>query len=279
MKSRFFFVSILAGLQLLASTSCSIRPVRPSDVGPIQNAFDLLRAVSSLTDSLRDLEARAEISMRIDGLQQNTTALVRYKRPDALKLDVSGALGIGLLHALAGRDSLAVYFPRDNRYVKGRPEDVLYRVTGVDLRFYDAQRAILGLPGIGIPDLPRVRSFEPRGDSIFVEIEEPLWRRRICVDRRTATVLREEIYDLDQGRLISQRLMEDYRDEGGVVLPRRTEIRQGTDRIRIEFRRWKVNAGIREETFRMKVPSDAVQEEVQSTKRGRDDGDSPYPRG
>ena len=267
MKSLFIILPLM-GLQSLVFSACSTRRTRPHDVGPIHNSFDLLRIISSHTDSLRDLEARAKIFIRIDGVQQNTSAVVRYKFPDALKLDVTGALGIGLLHALAENDSLAVYLPRDNHYLRGLPEEILYRVTGVDLQFYDAQRAILGLPSTSVLDLPRVSSFETQGNSIYIEIKEPLWDRRICVDRRTATILREEIYDHHQGRLISQRLMADYREERGVILPRRIDIRQGTDQIRIDFGWRNVNSGINERVFRMKVPSDVIRVESEVSKEG-----------
>ena len=248
----------LAGfLFLVLLPGCAAhRPALPR-VSPIPNAARLLHILSARGAGLRDLEARARLNLHIEGVRKSAAAILRYRAPDSLKLDVSGTLGVGLFHALARRDSLALYLPRTNQYLNGPAEQTFYRVTGVDLSFYDLRRVILGLPGLSPLDLPRVSVFETRGDTIFVEILAPLWTHRITFDRHTVTLLEERIYT-PGGALLSRRVHSDYREENGVVLPRRIEIIQGDDRIGIEITRRKVNAGLKGAPFNLQVPADAI---------------------
>ncbi len=241
----------------LCLPACATRPPRPPHIGSVQDPYELLQILSSRADSLRDLDARARISLRIDGVrEQRASAYLLYRSPGDLKLAV-GTLGIEIMSALARHDSLAVYLPRDNHYLEGSPSEVLYSITGVNLEYYDVHRAILGLPGLSPLDLPRMTRFEIQDEQIFLEIRTPLWDRRIWLDRRTATLLEERIYDR-QGNRLSSRRLGDYRDENGVILPRRIEIFQGEDQIQIRVSRRKINTGISDDRFRMRVPADVV---------------------
>ncbi len=53
-------------------------------------------------------------------------------------------------------------------------------------------------------------------------------------------------------------MLDDYRDENGVILPRRIEIIQGDNRIQIEITRRRINAGTSDDRFRLKLPSDVI---------------------
>jgi outer membrane biogenesis lipoprotein LolB len=244
-------------LGIAAIAGCVSVPPPPPVVGPVREPAEALHVLSSRAQDLRDLRARARISLRIDGVRQSATAILFYRSPDALKLDLNGPLGVGVLSALARRDSLAVYLPRDNRYLEGQAEEVLYRITGVDLSYYDVCKAILGLPNLSPLDLPRTHRFEQRDARLFLEVRGPLWTRHVWLDPHTMTLSEEEVYD-PEGFLLSKRLLKDYREENGVVLPRHIEIRQGEDRIEIQIVRRTVNQGRLDGRFRLKIPSNVV---------------------
>ena len=247
----------LLSLGILTVAGCVSAPPPPPVVGPVREPAEALHILSARARDLRDLKARARISLRIDGVRQSATAILFYRSPDALKLDVNGPLGVGILSALGRKDSLAVYLPRDNRYLEGQAADVLYRITGVDLCYYNVRKAILGLPNLSPLDLPRTRLFERRGARLFLEVRGPLWTRHVWLDPHTLTLSEEEIYDTE-GFLLSRRLLRDYREENGVVLPRHIDIRQGEDRIQIEILRREVNQGGLDGRFQLKVPSNVV---------------------
>ena len=248
---------LLAWFLLLLLPACAARPSRPPDVGPVQTPEEILHIVAARAEGLRDLEASARLTLHIEGVRQRASASCLYRAPGAFKLDVTGPLGSDILFALARDDSLAVYLPQDNRYIKGPAAAVLYRITGVNLEYYDARRAILGLPSLSRLDLPRIARFEAGQGHCFLELHDPLWTRHVWLDRRTLTVQEERIFS-PGGGLLSRRVMDGYRDENGVVLPRLITILQGDDLIRIEITRRRVNIGLSDERFRMKIPSDAI---------------------
>ena len=244
---------------LLALAGCAASLSRLPEVTPLSTPADLARAVSSMAAGLHDLEVRAKINMRVDGVKQNGVVVLFYRSPDALKIEMK-VLFSSVLSALARGDSLAVYLARTNHYLEGVSEDVLRAVTGVDLTPYGAHEAILGLVNLSPLSLPRIGEYATHRDSLVVEIIEPLWTRRLRFDPRTAVLLEERVYS-PQGTLISRRTLSEYRLQNGIALPRRMEIVQGSDRIRIHVISRKVNSGVPEHRFELKVPADVIRVE------------------
>ncbi|MDE2997856.1 MAG: DUF4292 domain-containing protein [Gemmatimonadota bacterium] len=246
-------------LFLLVFSGCAASLSRLSEIPPPSSPADLLRIVSSRSDDLLDLEVRAGIDMRVDGVKQNGVVVLFHRSPDALKIEMK-VLFSSVLSALARGDSLAVFLARTNHYLEGPSEDVLRTVTGVDLTPYGAREAILGLVNLSPLSLPRIGEYATHRDSLVVEIIEPLWTRRLRFDPRTAVLLEERVYS-PQGVLVSRRMLSDYQLQNGVALPRRMEIVQDSNRIRIQVISRKVNSGVPEGRFQLKVPGDVIRVE------------------
>ncbi len=243
---------------LLVLPGCAASLSRLPDVGPVTTPADLLYIVSSRADSLKDLEIRAGINMRVDGIKQKGFAVLFYRSPNELKIEIKDALlGFGVLSARAQGDSLAVYLSRTNHYLEGPPEDVLRAITGVDLAPYGVRHALLGLVNLSPLNLPRIGEFASHRDSLIVEIIEPLWTRRLRFEPRTAVLLEERVYTPD-GLLMSRRILSEYRRQNGVVLPGKMEMIQGNDRIRIQVVSRKVNSGVPDRRFELRIPSDVI---------------------
>lgn len=246
-------------LILLVLSGCAASLSRLPEVALLSTPADLLRIISSRSHSLQDLEVRAKIDMRVDGVKQNGVVVLFHRSPDALKIEMK-VLFSSVLSALARGDSLAVYLARTNHYLEGPSEDVLRTVTGVDLTPYGAREAILGLVNLSPLSLPRIGEYVTHRDSLVVEIIEPQWTRRLRFDPRTAILLEERVYS-PQGALISRRILSEYRLQNGIALPRRMEIVQGGNRIRIQVISRKVNSGVPDHRFQLKVPSDVIRVE------------------
>ena len=243
---------------LLAISGCSTHVLRVPVVGPIPNVTRLIEAVNSQTDSLRDMRVAARIHLRIDGVKQKGVAVLFYRAPNRLKIDIKDTLlGIGVMSANSNRDSIEVYLPRDNRFLSGYTEETLYAITGMNLGPFDTYSAIMGLSNLSPMDVSRVTEFKNRGDSLFVEIIAPLWTHHLWFDRLTATLLKEVIYAPD-GVLLTQRLMSEYERVGEVVLPRRIRILQGDARIEIRVTERMINSQLPDSRFEMKIPSDVI---------------------
>ncbi len=235
---------------------------RPVLLPPVTSSTEFFHLIATRYDSLHNQEVRASVDLTIDGVRERrASALVRHRFPSDLKL-VVGGFGTVVMAARAQNDTLHVHLPRENRYLVGSPEDVLYVLTGVDLSYYAYHRAILGLPNLSPIDASRVVRFEPGEEHIFLELQHDLYLRRLWIEARTGFLREERVYNAD-GQLVSARIMSDYRLDDGFVLPRRIEIWQGEDVILIQIKSRVVNAGLSDEDFALPVPKDATRHDIQ----------------
>lgn len=254
----------LCYLLLLFCFGCATRAQLLPKTVSIEKPSELLQVLSSQEKGLEDLKAQAKVSLQIDGVREKSaSAYFLYRSPRDLKLAI-GALGIEIMSALSQNDTLALYLPRNNRYIEGPSSEVLYRLTGVNLEYYDVQCALLGLSGLSPLDLTQVTKFEIQKNRFFLEIWTPLWDRQIWFDRATVALLEEHISDR-QGKRLSSRRLSDYREKNGVILPKKVEIFQGENHIKIQFSRQKINSGISIDQFKIRVPSDFVPIEIPSS--------------
>ncbi len=232
-------------------------PVLP----PIASAMELLHLTATRYDSLRDQAMRAAIDLTIDGVRERRAyALVRHRSPSDLKL-VVGSLGTVVMAARAQNDTLCVYLPRENHYLAGHPEDVLYTLTGVDLSYYAYDRALLGLPSLSPRDAPYATRFKPGREYIFLELHHASYVRRVWIEARTGLLREEKVYNAN-GQLVSARRLSNYRSENGFALPRRIEIQQGEDVILIQVQSRTINAGLSDKDFDLPVPKDATRHHI-----------------
>ena len=235
---------------------------RPALLPPITSSTEFFDLTATRYDSLRSQEVRASIDLTIDGVRERrASALVRHRLPSDLKL-VVGGFGTVVLAARAQDDTLHVHLPRENRYLVGPPEDVLYVLTDVDLSYYAYHRAILGLPNLSSLDASRVVRFESGKKHIFFELQYDLYLRRLWIEARTGFLREERVYNAD-GQLVSARMLSDYRMDGGFALPRRIEIQQGEDVMLIQVKSRVVNVGLSDKDFVLPVPKDATRYDIQ----------------
>ena len=235
---------------------------RPALLPPVTSSTEFFHLIATRYDSLHNQEVRASVDLTVDGVRERrASALVRHRFPSDLKL-VVGGFGTVVMAARAQNDTLHVHLPRENRYLVGNPEDVLYVLTDVDLSYYAYDRAILGLPNLSPIDASRVVRFEPGEKHIFIELQYDLYLRRLWIEARTGFLREERVYNGD-GQLVSARMLSDYRMDGGFALPRRIEIRQGEDVMLIQIKSRVVNAGLSDEDFVLPVPKDATRHDIQ----------------
>ena len=249
---------LLIFLFLIAGCAANRPPLLP----PVTSSTEFFHLIATRYDSLHNQEVRASIDLTIDGVRERrASALVRHRFPSDLKL-VVGGFGTVVMAARARDDTLHVHLPRENRYLVGPPEDVLYVLTDVDLSYYAYDRAILGLPNLSLLDASRVVRFEPGEKHIFFELQYDLYLRRLWIEASTGFLREERVYNAD-GQLVSARILSDYRLDGGFALPRRIEIRQGEDVILIQVKSRAINTGLSDKDFVLPVPRDAIRHDIQ----------------
>ncbi len=235
---------------------------RPALLPPVTSSTEFFHLIATRYDSLHNQEVRASVDLTIDGVRERrASALVRHRFPSDLKL-VVGGFGTVVMAARAQNDTLHVHLPRENRYLVGNPEDVLYVLTDVDLSYYAYDRAILGLPNISPIDASRVVRFEPGKENLFLELQHDLYLRRLWIEASTGFLREERVYNAD-GQLVSARLLSDYHRDDGFFLPRRIEIQQGEDVMLIQIKSRAINTGLSDEDFVLPVPKDATRHDIQ----------------
>ncbi len=245
---------------LLLIAGCAAN--RPALLPPVTSSTEFFHLIATRYDSLHNQEVRASVDLTVDGVRERrASALVRHRFPSDLKLIVGG-FGTVVMAARAQNDTLHVHLPRENRYLVGPPEDVLYTLTGVDLSYYAYYRAILGLPNLSSIDAARTVRFDPGKENIFLELQYDLYLRRLWIEARTGFLREERVYKGD-GQLVSARILSDYRMDGGFALPRRIEIQQGEDVILIQIKSRAVNTVLSDRDFVLPVPRDAIRHDIQ----------------
>lgn len=149
-------MTALAALALLTG-ACATTPIRrPADV--------LARARSAPSYS-----ARLRVSLKGPEVRARSQALVAFRRPDALRLEIPGPAGARLV-AVTRDGALCAVFPGDRAVFRGRaaaPD--LEALLGVALSPEEVMDLLVGTPS------PRLKSYEARwGASLPREIDARL---------------------------------------------------------------------------------------------------------
>ena len=225
----------------------------PNLIPPIRGPEDLIQRVIAHTEPLRDARIRARVSLEIDRIRQKATSVLFFEQPADLRMEISASLGVSIMSAKFWEDSLRVYLPRENGYLEGEAARVLYQVTGMNLAYYDVQRVLLGIPTLDMSDRNRITGFETTADQYIVDLQHTFLKRRLWIDRASVTLAREEITDL-HGEPRSKLLLSRYKRVSGCLLPQRIEISQGGNHIAWTVESIRVNTGLEDDAFDLKMP-------------------------
>ncbi len=222
-------------------------------VTPVRGPGDVIDRIAAHTDSLQTARIRARISIEIDGVRQRASSVVFFDHPTDLRMDVSGALGVSIMSARFWVDSLRIYLPAENGYLDGLAAPVLYQVTGMNLGYYEVQKAILGIPTLDASDRDDVISFRTTPDHHILDIQSGPYRKHLWIDRRNVTLVREDIVNHD-GRLLSRLSLNRYKLRSGCLLPTQIEISQGPNQIAWTVESARVNEGLDPKVFNLTLP-------------------------
>ncbi len=130
----------LAGASLILSVGCA-RPLPPSPE-------DLARARGA-----RAYSGRLRVSLKAPSLRARTLALIGFRRPDRLRLEIPGPAGVRLV-AVAGGGRLTAVFPADQAVFQGgATERDLEALLGVALTPEEVMDLLVGAPS------PRLRAY------------------------------------------------------------------------------------------------------------------------
>jgi len=161
----------LAGvISLLATVACAT-----ASLPPPANVAARARETPSYS-------ARLRVSLKGPGLRARTPALVAFRRPDGLRIEVPGPAGPRLV-AVARGGRLVAVFPAERAVYAGEARaDQLEALLGVALEPSEVMDLLVGVPSPRLkryraawgPALPRrVEATLPDGGTLKATIEDP----------------------------------------------------------------------------------------------------------
>jgi outer membrane lipoprotein-sorting protein len=163
-----FLPLALAALTLAGCASAGLPP--PADV--VQRAA-----------GARSYSARLRVTLRGPELRGRTAALLGFRRPGALRIEIPGPAGARLL-AVAREETLTAVFPAERAVFRGEATaEGLLDLLGVALSPAEVMDLLLGSPS------PRVRDYRARwGPSLPRELQATLpdgGRLKVTVESAT----------------------------------------------------------------------------------------------
>ena len=198
--------------------------------------------------AIEDLKLRARVRLRMEGREESATALLMYVKPDMFRVDVRGPLFSHILTAVIQQDTLILVTPEGSW--KGSADTSLRNLIGIDLRGYDLGMLMLG----GVVPAPLDSSAVVeylRADRAVLPLVQADATRRVTVDLYRGFIIAEQFMS---ARTSWHRELAEYRRVGSSLLPGRMSIRQGENRMLLEYGEFHINQGLPIEEFLRGVP-------------------------
>ncbi|MFQ6094179.1 MAG: DUF4292 domain-containing protein [bacterium] len=236
------------------------RPPIAMDATPEQ----ILEAIAKNVEQLHDLEGKVKVRVDASEVHETAVAKIVYRKPDWLKVEVKGFLGVTVANIQMKGDTVWVYYPMSNFLVRGRPTAENFELmTGIRLDVGDLQSVILGEVGLAPEALDHLTDFGVENQVYLLSF---LWDGRSqkhWVDPKLLVVTRSEFYD-HQGNLQLRQTYTNYEKFRDVQLPTKIEILKGGEqhRLVLALKEGKVNRGIPEDRFRLNLPTDVERIEL-----------------
>ena len=224
----------------------------------------IIESITTNVNRLVDLEGRVKI--RLDESSTNETAVAKlaYRKPDLLKVEVKGFLGVTVANVSMKGDTIRVYYPMSNFLVQGRPTAENFELmTGIRLDVGDLESVILGEAGLAQEALDSLVDFHVEGREYVLSFRWDGRAHTHWVDPNRLMVTRSDFFD-DQGRLEMRYGYMNYEEFDGLQLPTKIEIRKGTEhhRVLLTLEEGKVNRGISDDRFHLNVPANVERIEL-----------------
>ena len=253
-KANRLILCLLMGL--LLSPGCARRAALIRR--PMLSAQEILAGIRENGTGLVDFEGRASISIHTDGAKHNMKALVLFRRPDALKMELTGFMGMSLATMALQDGDFRIYLPMLNRVLEGRfDSEKLRSITGVPFDLCNVREILLGTSLLAQPWDFQASAADIRRGEYVLTAQASSRRWKVWVDAARLLVVKEETYDLE-GNLVMRRSYGDYFEDDGVQIPRRIHIWRDDQEVQIRFTACNINSGLAASLFEMVVPEDAV---------------------
>ena len=244
-----------AGLVLVGS-GCARRAEMIPRLLPA--AEEVVARVRENGAGLRDFEGRASITIRSKRVKHSMNAVVLFKRPDTLKMEITGFMGMSLATMALQDGYFQIYLPMLNRVLEGPSDNGRLRsLTGVPFDLCDVKDILFGTRLLTAGQDSETRTLSVWEGQYVLSTKGGSHTSRVWVDPARLVVVKEEVLD-PQGNLLMSSSYADYQEDDGVQIPRTIRVTRGEQEVCIRFTAFDINSGLAASRFQMGVPEDAL---------------------
>jgi len=249
-------------LLLAALGGCASTQLTRHDWEPQRGPEAALLLAQTGLSAFGDLTAEARITFRQGRTRNTASASILYlQQPDLFRVDVHGPLYRHLLSLLL-RDSHVTAVTGKQTWHGETAGRLLASLTPFELGDYDLRHALLGLvwsrAAVGEGGSSGISSITyPRADRATVRLVGGAGERLVWVDLQTGFVLREQLRT--GSRVVWTRELGQYVElqtaQGPVYLPRRITFDQGDVGIELNYKTYRIDAGLSAEKLEAGIPA------------------------
>ncbi len=232
---------------------CSVLPFYKgpdlSKLGP----YEVISGIERNFSGINDLSDRAMMYMDLGGLRHRSEAILLYRNPNLMKIEINGPIGMGLITTVIRGDFISVHFRGNDQLIEFEGNETLSEFIGTAFSPEELIPFLLGFPDFSTEDLDKVSDFKLDDGNFILSIVGDNVTRRIVANGRKLTITKEEILTSD-GELIVSRELSRYISSDGVMLPNSVRIWRDEGSVRINFLSRKVNLGLSRSDFAIRLP-------------------------
>lgn len=240
----FFFI-----LSVILNCFPAKKITPPEKITP-ENA---LKKANASEKNLKTFAGRLNIKVRKNKKGFSTNIELLHKKPDKFAIYFKSSLGINLLKVVFRNDSLLYFRSDEGRFYSDSYDNFLKTKTWEwDIDLKTLLYFIVGKTGLADPKI----SFLSSEKRYFVYIlEDDEWIKKFWIDKKKF-FLKKSYWikkEKDESFLIKY---EKYKRFDGFNYPKEIKINSSSgERVKIKFRKIKVNLDLEEKRFKIDIPS------------------------
>ncbi|MFA6472959.1 MAG: DUF4292 domain-containing protein [Candidatus Latescibacterota bacterium] len=220
----------------------------------VEQVFDSLNRQSA---AIKDFSGWAKVTGKFDGKTQSVTTVIRFIAPSRIKVDLKGFAGIELASISLAGDSMTVYLPSYNGYLKGEDGEDLLKKFIPNINF-DVSR-ITSIFSVQLPPEDTLNEFQASLKKKENRLELTLAKGnevyRYLIEGPQLLIVEEDISR--DGTVIWQKKSRDYRSAGAGIFPREISVRNDRGSLDFVFYSVSVNSGLSGQDVALDMPESA----------------------
>ncbi|RMH73866.1 MAG: DUF4292 domain-containing protein [Gemmatimonadetes bacterium] len=255
MPSKFFGLLLLSLFLALSSGGCSRQIRSTAPVILKQTDKSIITTLRQRSAAFRTLRAVTKIHIERDHQRNVFNGALLFRKPDHLRLDIFGPLGILGAIVTIKQDSVRVYVPVENTLIETTTDsNELANIIGAEINFDDLFALLDGGLAFLWDDIGS-SSVRADGQYYLLTVTQATGTFYYWLEPETLNPV--EIQRLDRANtLIYRMVLEDYTQIFTHWRPQRIRIERPTtgESVQLSFRDQELNRAIKDDDFNFRLP-------------------------